>query len=253
MKYFFFLFVSGLLLSCTTEKEPDFFDTSNYYYPHDKLSTPKVYEYQIEHNGSQFISHYWKFQTLLENGHTYLLCHRYNPQLQMDQSIKEWIVQDGVITVEYQFYVLDSSSLQMKSYPNEVSQNVVFPFKASLDSMMAYRFICSMQLPPDFLSAKLVRDRKFGQTTKYVLFGDTLEAVSFENTDLYDIQNIEEGGYWTVKKGLLEIYAQGIGLVYQEERTAGQEGVEITKLSAIYTQKEFDMFIELSKVTGTVE
>ena len=57
---------------------------------------------------------------------------------------------------------------------------------------------------------------------------------------MYDIQNVEEGGYWTVKKGLIEIYAKGIGLVYQEERTAGQEGVEITKLTAIYTEKEFE-------------
>lgn len=240
LKYYIFLFVSGLLFSCTTEIEQDYFDTTSYYYPYHKLGSPKVYEYQIEHNGAQFVSHYWEFQTIEEAGNVYLLCKRYNPQFEIDQSVKELILEEGVVTTAYDFHVKDTNTQELVIYPNRVSQNIVFPFKASLDTIMAYRFVCEMKLPPDFLNAKLVRDRKFGQPLKYQLFGDTIEAVSFINTDLYDIQNVEEGGYWTVKKGLIEIYAKGIGLVYQEERTAGQEGVEITKLTAIYTEKEFE-------------
>ena len=116
----------------------------------------------------------------------------------------------------------------------------MFPFEASLDSVMAYRFVCEMKLPPDFLTAKLVRDRKFAKTLSYSYKGDSLEAVAFACTDLYDIENKEEGGFWQMKKAVIEVYAKGIGLVYQEEKTAGQEGSEVTRLNEIYSVEEFE-------------
>lgn len=248
MKFLVFIACCVCLLGCKKKEKQTFFDTKVYYYPYQKLSTAQVYEYKIEHEGALYVSHYWKYQSMEEDGNTYLLCQRYNPSFEMDQSIKELIIEDGVITSAYYFHVKDSLSQQMRAYPNHVTQNVVFPFKASLDTVMAYRFICEMKLPPDFLTAKLIRDRKFSEASTYVFQGDTLEAVVFTNTDLYDIQNVEEGGYWTVKKGVVEIYAKGLGLVYQEERTAGEAASEICKLTAIYSEESFEKLQESAQL-----
>ncbi len=245
----FFLFVFSLYSCSPTEpaqeEEPiidnNSFDTKAFYYPTEDLAAGKVYEYVMVHEEEAFLSHYWHLQSEKdEKGNVFLIWKRYDAQLQQDQYIKEWVVDGGVITQEYKFLVLDSATQEIKEYPNHVSQNVVFPFEASLDSVMAYRFVCEMKLPPDFLTAKLVRDRKFAKTLSYSYKGDSLEAVAFACTDLYDIENKEEGGFWQMKKAVIEVYAKGIGLVYQEEKTAGQEGSEVTRLNKIYSVEEFE-------------
>jgi hypothetical protein len=239
-----------LLCSCTPVPEPEKAETNSfyskaYYYPAEELSAGKVYEYVIVHEGEEYLSHFWHLQSEKDTeGNLFLIWNRYNAQLQNDQYIKEWIIEDGVITKEYNFFVLDSATNSIKEYPNDVSQNVVFPFNASTDSAMAYRFVCEMKLPPDFLTAKLIRDRKFAKSTKFNYNGKEVDAVAFTCTDLYDIENVEEGGFWNIKKAVVEIYAKGTGLVYQEEKTAGQEGSEVTKLRAIYSFEEFENLLE---------
>jgi hypothetical protein len=224
------------------------FYTKDYYYPVTELDSGRVYEYVVVHEGKEFISHYWHLQSKKDSaGNLYLIWERYNGLLQKDQYIKEWIIDDGVITKEYKFFILDSATQALKEYPNNVSQNVVFPFNASLDSVMAYRFVCEMKLPPNFLTSKLIRDRKFGQSTSFDYNGKEVEAIVFTSTDLYDIQNKEEGGFWNVKKDVVEIYAKGIGLVYQEEKTDGIEGSVATQLRTVYTKTEFDKIVEINQ------
>lgn len=217
------------------------FYTKAYYYPIESLSEEKIYEYVLENEGQTYLSHYLSLKRELgKDGAVYLRSKYYAPNFQQNQEIKEWIIKDGVITQEYTLLVLDSISQTLKEYPNEVSQNVVFPFYASLDSVMAYRFVCEMKLPPDFLTVKLVRDRKFNKTLSYTYKEEELEAIAFVATDLYDIENTEEGGFWEQKKGSMEVYAKGIGLVYKETKTAGVETTEVERLSTIYTVEEFE-------------
>ncbi|MDC0230646.1 hypothetical protein OAK19_01645 [Aureispira] len=227
------------------------FYTKDYYYPVTELDSGKVYEYVVVHEGKEFISHYWHLQREQDtNGNIFLIWERYNGLLQKDQYIKEWIIDDGVITKEYKFFVQDSVTQDLKEYPNNVSQNVVFPFNASLDSVMAYRFVCEMKLPPDFLTSKLIRDRKFGQSTSFNYNGKEVEAIVFTSTDLYDIENKEEGGFWNVKKAVIEIYAKGIGLVYQEEKTDGIEGSVTSRLRKIYSTLEFNYLLNTNIKTN---
>ncbi len=238
------------IYSCTPLPEPEkaehnSFYTKAYYYPAEELEAGKVYEYVIVHDGEEYLSHFWHLQSEKDQeGNLFLIWNRYNAQLQKDQYIKEWIIEDGVITKEYKFFVLDSATNKLKEYPNDVSQNVVFPFNASTDTAMAYRFVCEMKLPPDFLTAKLIRDRKFGSSTKFNYKDQEVDAVAFTCTDLYDIENVEEGGFWNIKKAVVEIYAKGTGLVYQEEKRAGQQGSEVTKLRTIYSIEEFENLLK---------
>jgi hypothetical protein len=223
------------------EVDSSTFYTKDYYYPVESLSEEKIYEYVLENEGQTYLSHYLSLKTeLAEDGSVYLISKYYAPDFQQNQQIKEWMIKDGVITKEYTFLVLDSLSQRLKEYPNNVSQNVVFPFYASLDSSMAYRFVCEMKLPPDFLTVKLIRDRKFNQTLSYTYNKEVLEAISFTATDLYDIENTEGGGFWNQKKASIEVYAKGIGLVYKETKTAGGTGTEVERLSTIYSVEEFE-------------
>jgi hypothetical protein len=253
MRYIISCFLLIFIFSCQpkestqTTEEPvqevdnNTFYTKAYYYPIESLSEEKIYEYVIEHEDQTYLSHYLSLKKELgEDGAVYLRSKYYAPNFQQNQEIKEWIIKDGVITQGYIFLVMDSLSQSLKKYPNEVSQNVVFPFYASLDSVMAYRFVCEMKLPPDFLTVKLVRDRKFNKKLTYTYKEEELEAIAFTATDLYDIENTEGGGFWEQKKATIEVYAKGIGLVYKETKTAGGEGSEVERLSNIYSVEEFE-------------
>ncbi len=214
----------------------------NYYYPVDKLDEAGiVYEYSVLAEGQAFLSHYYHFQQKEEGDKTYLLCNRYNPLFQHDMTIREWVVEDGVITEEYLFHTIDSATQQKQNHANKIKQNVVFPFRATPDSVLAYRFECELKLPPDFLTVKLIRDRKYQGMASTDFKGKRTAAAMFTTEDLYDIENTEEGGFWQQKKLGKEYYAEGIGLIRQEELTVGQEGiVEITALTNQYTWAEFE-------------
>lgn len=253
MSYLISCFLLLFMFSCQPKETPEnteestqngldnTFYTKDYYYPVESLSEEKIYEYVLENEGQTYLSHYISLKTEIEeDGTIYLISKYYAPNFQQNQQIKEWIIKDGVITKEYTFLIMDSLSQNLKEYPNEVSQNVVFPFYASLDSAMAYRFVCEMKLPPDFLTVKLVRDRKFSKDLSYTYQDEVLDAVAFTATDLYDIENTEGGGFWNQKKASIEVYAKGIGLVYKETKTAGAEGTEVERLANIYSVKEFE-------------
>lgn len=223
----------------TQQDSSNYFSTKAYYYPVEELAAGKVYEYVMLHDNEAYVSHYWMLQSEVDDaGNTFLIWKRFNPALQQDQYIKEWIVNDGVITKAYELYIQDSTG-KVETYTNKIEQNVVFPFQASTDSVMAYRFSCEMRLPPDFLTVKLVRDRKFSRPTSYVYAGDTLDAVIFTAMDFYDLEQKEEGGFWQQKEGVVEVYAKGIGLVYEESRTAGDSTSTVTRLNKTYSVPEF--------------
>lgn len=223
-----------------TNEATNTFYTKPYYYPVEDLKSGKVYEYSLMKDSAAYVDHYWHFQTIVDsNGQTFLIGKRYNPFFEQDQYTREWIVEDGVVTTSYEMLIKDTTQQTTTRYINEVDQNIVFPFEASLDSNMAYRFTCKLTLPPDFLTVRLVRDRQFSQPLVYPYEGRKIPAVAFSCTDFYDLEDKEKGGYWEHKTASVEIYAQDIGLVYTEEKKEG-ESSEITRLTHIYTLQEFE-------------
>ena len=177
---------------------------------------------------------------MASSGDTFLIWKRYNPLFEQDQYIREWIVRDGVITKDYYFYIYDSTSQQRKTYPNQVEQNVVFPFDAALDSNLIYRFSTTMTLPPDFVRVKLVRDRRFGEAFDQIYEGDTLPAIAFYSKDFYDLEDTLQGGFWNEQRAVVEVYAQGVGLLQEQVWMPGVEQPEVTQLAGRYTWAAFD-------------
>jgi hypothetical protein len=252
MKLITSLFVLLFFVACqpqTSEPDPvvdtppdtaNSFFTKPYYFPVDDLQEGNVYEYSILQDSNTFLAYYWFLQSQKgEQGEDFLIWKRYNPLFEQDQYIKEWLVKDGVVTTEYELFARDSSQ-SLQRYINEVEQNIVYPFEAALDSNLAYRFACTMTLPPDFVTVRLVRDRRFLQAMEYVYKGRELPAIAFSCTDLYDLEDKAEGGFWEQKEMSIEIYAEGIGLVYTESKTEGEQASELTVLTNIYTVQEFE-------------
>lgn len=247
---FTLLFSYGILLlvGCQSPEVPqdvssdNLVDTKSYYYPVDELTTPKIYEYStIVSEDEAYISHYWKIQKKVdEQGKTYLVWERFNPLFQKDMETTEWIVADGVVSQSYDFYTFDSTNQTFTRHPNKIKQSIVYPFKASTDSVLAYRYESEMKLPPDFITVNLIRDRKFKEFVPVNYHGEQLQAAVFTSTDLYDIENTEEGGFWKQEKEKTEVYAQGIGLIYEDEQVKGEQGIAVTQLTNIYTVEEFE-------------
>lgn len=249
MKVIISLYLLLFLVACTSPKTDSVtieqelgdstktFYTKPYYFPVEALKEGKVYEYSMIKDSTAFVDHYWHLQTVQDDkGQTFLIWKRYNPFFEQDQYIKEWVVKDGVVTKAYEMFVRDSTKQTPTRYINKVEENIVFPFQATLDSNMAYRFRCTLSLPPDFITVRLVRDRQFSQPLIYPYKGKKIPAVAFSCTDLYDLEDQQKGGYWEQKTTSVEIYAKGIGLVQTKEN----QSPSVTRLSNIYTLEEFN-------------
>lgn len=217
------------------------FYTKPYYFPIENLKEGKVYEYSLMQDSAAFVAHYWQLQSEQDaTGETFLIWKRYNPLFEQDQYIQEWIIDDGVVTMDYALFIRDSESQTMERYVNEVEQNVVFPFHAALNADMVYRFSCTTKLPPNFITVHLVRDRRFSEQLVYPYAGKQLSAIAFSCQDAYDLEDEEEGGFWEPQAASVEVYAEGVGLVYIETKKAGETASEVIQLTNVYTLAEFE-------------
>ncbi|MCH2046747.1 MAG: hypothetical protein MK212_21715 [Saprospiraceae bacterium] len=249
MKTLVYLSMIGILaLACENDPsnnhtpELETVNLKPYYYPLDSLQDGWVYEYADQ--ASKIVTHYWFFKVVKdEAGDRYLVAVRYNGFFEQDQISREWIVANGTISKDYKILVRDSLTGIAEAYTADISENVVFPFEAVKDTNLAYRFECSFSLPPDTnIINKLTRDRKFREFSTYNLHGDEVDVAVFQNKDFYDIEDVANGGFWTVEKEVTEIYAKGIGLVYQAEKTIDKTNPIPPReifLSNIYTMEEF--------------
>lgn len=230
------------LWSCETPApdRPSTFDTRPYYFPIESLEAGLVYEYQHLQEGTRYLSHFWHLTSLVEAGDTFLLWKRYNPLFEQDQYIKEQIFKEGAVVQEYYLYAYDSNRQQRRAYP--VQQDAIFPFQAAIDSHLVYRYSAHMTLPPDFVTVRLHRDRRFvGTDSKpYSLADQSSPTIVFQSKDLYDLEDTTQGGFWNDERQVREYYAQGIGLVETQEWSKGDPTPKIVRLVKRHSVPDFD-------------
>lgn len=241
------LYCSGLLLLLLGSCDPSAsssneitFNTRPYYFPIDDLKAGWVYEYHTIQNGNGYLSHFWHLTSVIDANDTFLIWKRYNPLFEQDQYIKEQIFATGAMVKEYYLYAYDSSRQQRQAYA--VQQSAIFPFQAATDSNMVYRYSASMTLPPDFVTVRLNRDRRFeGVAPKPYSFEDqSLPAIVFQSKDVYDLEDTTEGGFWSDERRVYEYYAQGLGLVETQEWSAGSPTPSIIRLVKRHRVPVFD-------------
>lgn len=237
------LFLLLFLSSCeTTSSDSDTFYTRPYYFPIEELAAGQVYEYHNIQDETSYLSHFWHLTSTVEGSDTFLIWKRYNPLFEQDQYIKEQIFKDGAVVKEYYLYVYDSVQQQRRAYP--VEQTAIFPFQAATDPNMVYRYSASMTLPPDFVTVRLNRDRRFvGAVPKpFQLEDQSLQTIVFQSKDLYDIEDTTQGGFWNDERHVREYYAAGIGLVETQESGTGPSALnpKITRLVKRHNVPAFD-------------
>ncbi len=218
------LFAVILLLACNDKKKksaPSTMEVLNkYYYPLQELNGDgMVYEYW--NDSLKLVADYWLYKTVKdEAGDLFLISAGYNGLFEQTVFSREWIVADGTLLKDYQFYVTDSASGKSIITAAKIEDNVYFPFKPTLDSGKVYRYRMKTKLPPDTtLNFDIVRDRRFDKFLEYEFEGKKLAAVQFLVTEYYNVfDNTNKGGDFKITSEIKEIYAKGIGLVYIEKR-----------------------------------
>lgn len=232
-------------VSCDSEKKntKDIFDgdiqaLKKYYFPLDELSEDGlVYEYSEDSAG--LVMDYWLYKSVKdEAGDRFLIGTNYDATFEQKQFSREWIVSNGTILKDYLFFQFDSISKKSSVRAASIDESVVFPFSPTNDSGKVYRFRIKYTVLPDTnVIYDLVRNRKFDKFTEYEFEGKKIPAVQFISQEFYDATNYKEGGSWTAKSTIKEIYAQGLGLVYKERK--GEAPNYISRLNRRISPEDF--------------
>jgi hypothetical protein len=201
---------AALLVSCQSEEVRNL---REFYYPLEELSEGLVYEYTSA-GDEQDPPFYWYFRSFEQPEGTFLTGMYYDYRYTPFQFIREEAVSNGMLTVDYSLYDMDSTGKQTP-IPVEVAAGNVFPFEMA-DTNSVYLFKISFENPPvsDTLpptTTTLIRNRQFAGDTTVVFQGETYEAVQFYVRELVDIAG---EGHAEHEYDGTEVYAKGIGLVY---------------------------------------
>ncbi|MBI5916988.1 MAG: hypothetical protein HY842_16580 [Bacteroidetes bacterium] len=219
--------VSVVFFSCKNE------GLRSYYYPLDDLETGKVYEYgPLADELDPPV--YWHYKSVTEGGIRYLLGTSYGPQFSPDQFVREEEVPNGMLLTDFYLYEMDSTGESQK-IQGEIEAANVFPFTVSQPPGV---LLTSLHWRPlgDSSSITLVRNRQYDRDTTYVFNGKTLPAVKFNTRELVDQ---EEVGHLELEFGGMEIYAEGLGLVYFRKDISNERRIEY-ELKAVYGVEEFE-------------
>ena len=214
-----------VLAACNTKTEQkSSVDQSlkKFYFPLSELSADGlVYEFVDDSLGVAV--DYWLYKTVKDNaGDLFLIATGYDALFEQRYFSREWVVADGTILKDYQFMQTDSATSRSIVTPAKIEENIIFPFNPTKDSTKAYRFRMKFSLPPDTaMQYDLVRDRKFDKFLDYDFEGKKINAVQFSSTEYVTAIDRTNGGHWDINSEMIEIYAEGIGLVYKEKKGKG--------------------------------
>ncbi len=203
-------FVLSVLLLATCQQD-DRKDIEDYYFPIDELREGKVYEYRPIDQDS-IGSDYWYYSKLRKDGKTYFIGNYYDAAMNVRQFFREEKIADGMLLEEMFLYASDSlgKSIQI---PVEIQAANSYPFKVSEPSGI-FLFKVKWDDPNDPEShTTLIRNRRYVGDTTYVYQGKTYDCIKMELREL--VENYVAGeGYAEPEYSGLELYAEGLGLVY---------------------------------------
>lgn len=207
-----FVSLSILCSSCTEDGEDGKLNIEAYYYPVDKLTEPLVYEYRPVNNDTLGLQ-YWYFRTMKTDTATYFTSNIYNQFFEVEQFSIEELVSNGMLQKEYFLYTFDTTGTQVR-HPAEIVFNNAFPFEVKDSSGVFLQEMKWTFSKEPLHTTTLVRNRRYTGKTEYTYKGINYDAVVFSVLeavdDFYD-------GHLETKTSGVEIYAKGIGLVYQKK------------------------------------
>ncbi len=226
---------AGGIVGCGSADAP----SGRYYYPIAELHQGLAYVYEGV-GDAPAPTHYWYFRSVQTPDSTMLVSTYYDADFQPRQLLNERIVGLGSLLRDLRLYlptaaestVTEAEILQPALFsfeppdtdrllvsavrftePSSPSSNQ--PARGGSDSLEGFR-----QNPPR-ATYTLTRNRTYRSDTSYVFGGRTLPAQLWTVRELTEQDSV---GTLAIESAAIEIYAEGIGLVYRERRFANGRG-----------------------------
>ncbi len=225
-------FLVALLMAACSQGEKA--DLRAYYFPLESLSSGGMvycYESTINEQDPPF---YWHYQSIRENGKTYLLGTYYDYRFRPFQSIREEALYNGMILREYKIYEYDSLGRQYE-IAVQIEGGSVFPF-SSKDSLGVLYTKLHWQSPLDTTyTTTLIRNRQYAADTTWQFNKQTHQALNFYVRELIDV---ESEGHIEQEYDGQETYARHIGLVFFQKNISADFRIAY-QLTRIISPEEF--------------
>ena len=185
-------------------------DVQAYYFPVESLHSGLVYEY-MSLNGDTSNREYWYFRSFEVDSGTFLSCTQYSRYFQIEQIVREKIVESGALARDLFLYEPDFQTGKQNKITASIEAQSVFPFNVT-DSMGVFLFKLHYYLPGDSAhKIYLIRNRSYGGNAPAFHYkGKKLDAVRFL---VREVVGSEGEGVAEGEAVGEEWYAKGIGLV----------------------------------------
>lgn len=214
-----------LVAACDSAEAP----SERFYFPVAELSQGLAYVY--EGTGEQpGPTHYWYYRSVETMDSAVLVSTFYDAALEPRQLMRERIVRSGSLLRDLRLYLpTDSGSVVTAA---EILQPAMFSFDPPDTSRLlisVVRFteptgghpVDSFRQNPPRASYTITRNRRYRRDTTYAFAGQTLPAQLWTVRELTEQDSV---GTLAIESAAVEIYAEGIGLVYRERRFANGTG-----------------------------
>lgn len=201
------LIILLVALGCQRDKRRDL---REFYFPLRQLTAGLVYEYESLVPGTPVA--YWYLRSLLEPNGQYLTTTIYRPDFSPQQHAREQLVSNGMLLEDFYLYEEDTLSKRQLTVKGKIVAGNVFPFQVSNPpGVLLVRLEWNSQADPG-AHYTVIRNRRFAGDTTVVVEGKKVPAIKFALKEAFEYD--QNGVLAPPPYGGLEVYAQGIGLVF---------------------------------------
>lgn len=206
----------------------------SYYFPIESLKAGKIYEYQSVGNEHD-PPFYWHYQSVEENGITYLKGTYFDHDFNPFQMITEEQVSNGMLLQEFSWFEPDTTGNQAKVAVNIESGNV-FSFEIKEPANVLLSSFSWQPLLDSSMIITFIRNRQYESDTVFSFQNKQYKSLKFYVRELIDQ---DQEGHLEQEYEASEIYAEGIGLVYFQKDIAADWKMAY-KLTNIYDPSAFE-------------
>jgi len=185
---------------------------ADYYYPIEDLSDGMVYSYESVGPLPQ-PPHYWFYRSVQTTDSLVLTSTYYSADFEPRQFVNERIVESGSLMRDLRLYTPTSGASE--TIIANVLAPAMFSFEEPDTSRILVNAVSFRQNPKKDESAEytLTRNRRFVKDTSYTLSGKPVPSQLWSVRELTEQDSL---GVLAIESQAVEIYANGIGLVYRE-------------------------------------
>lgn len=200
-------------------------DLRNYYYPFHDLSLGIVYEFRPIDNPS-VPPYYLHLQSIVENAQKYILRTYYDNHVRILYQCREHLLNEGAIAEKYTLseYTPQGEKLNIVA---ALVNNTLFPFRQVDTGAVARLDVRYISRRDPNEEIHIATQRKALGLEEIDIEGKKVQCLRIQGTSLKESNHKKEGFISAVIE-LTELYADGIGLVYVQNKVQGQPTAGVT-------------------------